>query len=272
MEPSNIEIDCPQCGSEMDATSGRCSRCDGSFSDVSLYKPSHFVLLAFLLSAWVPIYLAALNWGRLGNPQAKRRLLLAGFLGFVALFSLLMFLPISAGPSYSKFFGHLINPTIGWLLMSFQETAYARASKLGAKNASTTVGSIRGLGFLLLAMAIPIVGFSVGWTFMNDRATALLQEDECEEAAVVFERLLRWDETDTVIRYNLGLSYACLERWGEAVENFEEYLEENGGDSEAHAFLGWALDNQGHSEQAEAHYATAEELEPGILDRLSDSD
>lgn len=261
------EIHCLKCKAAVSSKEQGCTACGYSLEGVSLYNPKHFLLLAFLLSGMVPVFLVASNWGRIGDTTRKRRWLFMGFAGYVALFSALILLP-DFGRSGSKLLGYLINLPIGYLLREKHRPVYISAISMGAKSTSSILGSIKGFGLTLLALAIPIVGFSAYMTVEESRALALLQEGRCEEAVVTFERIVSWDDEDEYIKYNRGLCYLCLERWEDAAEDFRTYLQKHDDDPDAHAFLGYVLQVQGKQEEADRHFDTAERLDPEVLTRL----
>lgn len=260
-------IHCLKCRVAVSVEGHGCTACGYTLEGVRLYDPKHFVLLTFLLTAMVPIFLAASNWGRTGDGARKRRWLMIGFVCYLIFFGAVIVLP-DLGTRGVRFIAYLINLPIGWLLRDIQRPVYKSALALGAKPASTFMGSIKGLGITLMAGAIPAAGFMSYLTIEESRAQAFLQEDQYEQAEAVYERLLVWNAEDENIKYNLALCHLCMERWEDAAEGFRAYLQRHDNDPVAHAFLGYALEHQGLYEEAERHYVTAEKLDPEVLTGL----
>lgn len=82
---------CPSCNAGLADESQRCTSCGYSLAGLRVYNPKHFIWLAFLFSAMVPIYLAASNWGKIGRTRTKRLWLGLGFVGFALMFTSLLY-------------------------------------------------------------------------------------------------------------------------------------------------------------------------------------
>ena len=255
---------CLKCGAELPLGSKQCSECGLTLDGVKLYDPKHFPFLAILFSAMVPIYLSASNWGRLGNPQRKRKLLVIGFAGLLVFSTVLMLLPFSA--SSGKYIGFLINLPIGFFLREYQRSVYKTALFLGAKPASTVTGTLKGIAVTVLAVLIAILGITAYTDYETKRGIMLIREEKCEEAEVVFKRLLSLDTSDEYVKFNLAICYLCMEKWDEAVDNLNAYLQHHSDDPNAHVYLGIAFEGKGMLKEAQQHYETAQSLDPEVMD------
>ena len=260
---------CIKCRAAVSNEGHFCPACGYTLEGISLYNPKHFFLLAALLSGLVPIFLAASNWNRIGDSTRGRYCLLIGFVGFMALFGLLILLPDRVNPLLNLL-GYLINLYIGWMLHHTQRPVYKAALALGARSASVVIGAIKGFGLTLLALAIPIVSFTAFLTAEENRALAFYEEGQYEKAMLVYERLLLWDAEDGNVRFSIAICHIYMEQWEDAATGFRSYLKRHDGDPEAHAYLGYALQKQGQQEEAEQHFAKAERLDPEVLRRLFD--
>jgi tetratricopeptide (TPR) repeat protein len=234
-----------------------------------VYSPNHFIALSVLLSAMVPIYMAASNWGAIGRKRSKALCLFCGWLGFASLFSVLFFLSESTGrvaglPVY------LLNLPIGYVLRDKQRPIYDAAVRLGARPASMWKGSIIGLGLVLCALAVPVVGFTVVTEIQVRHGLVLLSEKKHEEAAAVFGSILRREPDNAGAVFNLALCDVLMERWDQAASGFEKYLEKDKTNAAAYAFLGYARSRQGRLAEARELTSKARALDPGIVERLFD--
>jgi len=257
---------CMKCKAAVSHADHGCPACGYTLEGVRLYNPKHFLLLALLLTAMVPIFLAASNWGRIGKTGRRNRWLLIAFVCFILFFGVLILLPDS-GMS-TKYLGYLINLPIGWILREKQQPVYAVSLVLGAKPASIFFGSIKGFALALLALLISAAGFMAYMIVEENRAVALYEEGRCEEAASIFEKLLRREAEDDKARFGLALCHVCMERWEDAANGFRAYLKRNNDDPVAHAFLGYVLQEQGQQQEAEEHFNTAVSLDPKVLTEL----
>lgn len=274
MEPPTSAVEqedsCPRCRSALRDELERCNTCGLTLTDVRLYRPKHFVWFALLFSGLTPIYMAATNLGRLGRKREKWLWLGLGFTGFVLLFGVFASLPEME--TAGRFVGYLINLPIGWFAREQQKRPYRIGLRLGAKQASTFVGVLLGLGVTLLALAIPVVSLTAHYEIQFQRGLRALQEDRCEEAQEVFARLYRLDSEDFSAIYNLGCAEYCLGEWEAAIERFRAYVNHVADDPDGHALLGDCLAQAGRVRDAERSLQRALQLDPGVLERLFDSD
>lgn len=261
------DLVCLKCGAELRGEVRWCPGCGYSLADVRLYNPKRFALLAILFSALVPIYLAATNWGRVGESARGWKWLSIGFLGFVILLWLLSTLP-DTGRSGEIIIAYAVNVPIGWLLAEKQRSLYRSGLALGAQPASTILGSLKGAALVVLAIAVLLVGSLVHLEFESRRAIALYEEGECAQAAALHEKTLRRFGEDEFVRFNLGLCYLCMERWEDAEHCFRSYVRLYQDDPQAHALLAMALYEQGKWDESEEHLETAERLDPEVTSRL----
>ena len=70
------------------------------------------------------------------------------------------------------------------------------------------------------------------------------------------------------VKYKLAYCYLMLERWPEAERRFRAYTVKRSGDAHGHALLGFAVERQGRSDEAQDHYTVADSLSPGVLEEL----
>ena len=265
--PSSPDIKCLKCQTPLSLGSQHCDSCGYSLPGVGLYNPQHFVWLAVLFTALVPIYLAAANWGKIGNTRAQRWWLGLGFLGFTLLFSLLA-LQSDNGRGAGWLVGWLIHPSLALWLREKQRPLYAASLRLGAQPGSLFKGWILGMGFLLGASVLPVASSIVKYQIEFLQGAQLIAQGQYEKAAPIFERILRQDPDDADAVFNLALCHLCLEQWEPAAEGLRAYLKQYDEDPDAHAYLGYVLQEQGQEEEAERHFAVAERLDPEVLTRL----
>lgn len=258
---------CPQCGSTLTSDLHGCPDCGYTLQGKKLYNPKYFVVQALLLSAAIPLVLAASNWGRLGDPRRKHQWLVFGFVFFTLLSSVFVLLPEST-PLILRLPAYLINIPLAWYLYTSQSRDYQTALKLGAEPASSLLGSLNGVGLILAALALSNGAFFAYATIEFNRAVRHLEADRCDEAAVGIGKLLRLDAVDETVRLDLAHCYTRIERWERATGHFRAYLRLQGDDPDAHALLGLVLELQGRQDEADRHYSTAEELDPEVLTRL----
>lgn len=265
------ESRCPRCSAVLPAESQGCNSCGYTLIGVSLYNPKHFVWLAFLLSAMVPIYLAASNWGKIGMTRTKHLWLGLGFLGFVLLFTVLALLP-DTGSAGGRLMGYIINLPVGYLLRDMQRPLYHSAVRLGSQPGPLFKGCVFGLGFVLCAMAVAFVGVTAKYHFEFQHGRELLAQDKYEEAATVFENILREDPNDDSAVFNLALCHVFMEQWAEAAQGFEQYLRRNDKNPAAYALLAHVRNAQGRHPEADSLAAKARALEPSIFEKLFGSE
>ena len=117
---------CLRCKEIVSGQEHGCSACGYSLEGTKLYNPTHFVLLALFFTGMVPIFLAASNWGRLGDLSRKRRWLWLGLAGYMIVFSAAILLP-DLGRFSNKFIGYLINLPVGMALLGMQRSTYLSA-------------------------------------------------------------------------------------------------------------------------------------------------
>lgn len=258
---------CPKCGSSLTDDFSGCPDCGYTLEGTRLYNPKYFVVQALLLSAAIPLVLAASNWGRLGNRGRKLQWLAFGFVFFTLLFSVFVLLPEST-PLVARLPAYLINVPLAWYLYTSQRRDYQTALELGAEPASSLLGSLKGVGLILAALALSNGAFFAYATIEFNRAVTHLEAGRCDEAGVGLERLLRLEVVEETARFDLGRCYIVLSQWEEAAEEFRKYLQLYGDDPDAHAFLASVLEVQGLQAEADRHYSTAEELDPEVLTRL----
>ena len=250
---------CLRCKEVVSGQEHGCSACGYSLEGTKLYNPKHFVLLSLFFTGMVPIFLAASNWGRLGDLPRKRRWLWFGLAGYMVIFGAAMLLP-DLGKLSNRFIGYLINLPVGMALLGMQRSTYLSALELGAKRASSFVGLLKGLPLVVLAFMIPLLSFTGYMMISENRALALLSEDRCAEAATEFEKLLAWDAEDEYVRFNLAICHECMGRWADAADGFRFYLQRHPDDPGAHELLGYVLMELGQDEEADRHFAAMERL------------
>lgn len=257
---------CPQCDAALSSQDQRCQVCGYTLAAVRLYNPKHFIWLAVLFSAMVPIYLAATNWGRLGEVRKKWLWLGVGFLGLTLLFTVSMLLPDEyAG---AKWLGYLFNLPIAYALRQTQRPVYATALRLGALPRSLWLGSIVGLVLVVAALAVAIAGQGAAYDIQYRRAHALVGDGKFEEAARIFQDMLRRNPDDGGAEFNLALCYHGLERWDEAADGLERCIRRNPADAEAHTFLAYVRARQGRRTEADSLASRARGLDPQVVQRL----
>jgi len=266
-ERTAAELHCPRCSSALPEEFERCDGCGYTLVGVKLYKPTHFLWLALLFSGLVPITLAAMNFGRLGQRRAKWRWLGLGFLGFASLFAGLMLFP-DVGSGIGKLVGYAINLPIGWAARDRQRDLYRAGLRLGAKPASTVIGTLAGLGVLALAIVLPVVPIMTYIEVQGQRGIEAIQEDRCEEAAEILRAVHRLNSEDELFAYNLGVAEVCLEQWEPAVDHFRQYVRLHDDDPDGHAMLGYCLVNVGREKEAEKAFLRAQAIDPQILDQF----
>jgi len=84
------------------------------------------------------------------------------------------------------------------------------------------------------------------------------------QATVPLERAKRLEPAKASIREALGIAYFRLARWHEAESEFRTIVEElSPTDHYAHYALGRALERQGRTTEANAHYKLASSMKPG---------
>lgn len=256
---NNEILHCLKCNAIVQPEQKRCPNCGYTLANVRLYNPKYFIILSLLLSAIVPIYLASVNWGRMGQISTRRKWLLLGLSGFVILFLCLLLLPDS-GRAGSNLIGYLINLPIGYFLSTKQRPLYKKALGLGAIPASTFIGSIKGLGITLILLLVSIVAMVITTDSLLKRGQSLYEQNRCKEAASIFEWLLELDTEDEYLNYDLAKCYICLKQWDKAVDYLKIFLKFHDDDADAHQNLAYALEQQGNIEESEEHYIIADSL------------
>src|SRR5262245_39381373 len=147
---------CPRCKAALTPESHQCDGCGYTLDGVRLYNPKHFIWLALLFSALVPIYMAASNWGRLGEPKKKWQWVGFGFLGLTVLFT-----PATLAPRHipgGMLTGPLINLPVAYLLQTLQRPLFWAAGRLGARPGSVWKGTMVGLVLVAASLGLAIGG------------------------------------------------------------------------------------------------------------------
>ena len=266
-----LRVYCPNCDTLIDGFDEKCSNCGYTFSGIKLYSTKHFLLIAVLFSGLVTIFLAASNYGRLGQANLKRRLLFLGFIGYLAVFTILILLPETEG-SLSKYIGWIINIPVGFYLRDKQRPLYAAAIRLGAGRESLFKGTVKGLGLAICALIIPVITWFAVTEIQINRGESLIEQGKYEEAVVHFEKLYSNNPEDTDVIGNLVHCYMILEEWDKAAGCLDIYLKGDNENAAAHAYLGYIRYIQGNELEGERHIARAESLSPGICNTLFNPD
>lgn len=266
-----LRVYCPNCDKILDSFDEKCSNCEYTLSGVRLYSTKHFTLLAVLLSGLVPIFLAASNYGKLGRTDTKRRLLFLGFIGYLAVFAILILLP-ETDNTLSKYIGWIINVPVGYYLRLKQKPLYVAAIRLGAGRESLFKGTAKGLGLAIGALIIPIIAMIAVTEIQIDRGESLMEQEKFEEATVHFEKLYSYNSEDPEIVINLVFCYMVLEEWDKAAGCLDAYIKSNDDEAVAHAYFGYIRYIQGNELEGERHIARAESLSPGICNKLFNPD
>jgi tetratricopeptide (TPR) repeat protein len=265
-ESTVTDSPCPQCDGTFTAELQRCSTCGFTRAGVRLYKPKHFIWWAMLFSGLTTIYMAATNMSRMGHRREKWLWLGLGFAGFVAVFAVLSFLPDVGA------FGHLIgyglNLPIGWYLRDQQQGLFKMGLSFGAKQASSLIGVVLGLGLTLLALATPTVPLTVWYEMRFASGVTALSEDRCEDARATFLDLLAFDSEDTLATYNLGVAELCLDHLEWAAKSFRDYATREPNDPDGHAMLAYCFWLNDRDDAARSRLKKALELDPGVIERL----
>jgi tetratricopeptide (TPR) repeat protein len=244
---------------------------------VRVYDPKHFVWLGLVFSAMVPIYLAASNWGKVGQSRTKRRWLGLGFVGFVLLLPALTILPGGElGDLAGKAIGLALNVGFAHTLRDKQRPLYRAALRLGARPGSLVLGTVMGVGLLVCAIGLAFGGYvgahvaAYEWEFQ--RGVRLADQGEYDEAVAVFETMVREDPEDAAAMWELALCHFNEERWIEATQVFENYLRLDEEDPEAWVYLSTIRYIEGRSDEAESLASQARALDPEIFDKMLQSD
>ena len=89
-----------------------------------------------------------------------------------------------------------------------------------------------------------------------------LRRGMAAQATVSLEKAKRREPEKASIREALGIAYFRIRRWQEAEAEFRELVELSPVNDYAHYALGRALEKQGRSREANAHYKLASSLCP----------
>jgi tetratricopeptide (TPR) repeat protein len=238
---------------------------------VRFYRPNSFIWLSLLLSAMVPIYLSASNWGKLGKTRTKWLWLGGGIILFALLFAVLWYLPDSSQTG-AQIIGYAVNVPIALYLREKQKSVYGVAIQLGAETGSLFKGSL--VGILILAFSL-IVGVSipVARNVMKyyddlDHGTDLFDHKHYEEAAIVFSDILREDPEDKEALIYMALCNYSMQKWDKTGEIIAFYLKQDTQNPVAYALLSRVRAKQGNVKQAEELALQARILDPQIFVKL----
>jgi tetratricopeptide (TPR) repeat protein len=152
---------------------------------------------------------------------------------------------------HDKVGGYLINVPLGYVLREKQRPVYAVALRLGAQPGSLFKGSIAGLGLVVCAFVLAILGYLAQYEIELRRGSDLLAQERYREAARVYEGILRRDPDDDSSVFNLALCHFYMEQWTEAAEGFERYLRRNAEDPAVYTFLAQVRAAQGRQVEAD---------------------
>jgi tetratricopeptide (TPR) repeat protein len=219
-----------------------------------------------LFSGLTTIYMAATNLGRMGHRRQKWLWLGLGFAGYVAVFAVLSVLPDLG--SFGRLVGYAINLPVGWYLRDYQRDLFETGLRFGAKQASSVVGVVFGLGVTLVALALPLLPVSVWYQLRFASGVTALSEDRCEDARATFLGLVELDSEDVGALYNLGLAEWCIGDFESAATRFRDYAQQESDDPDGHAMLAYCLWLDGRDATARPSLDKALALDPNVLKRL----
>jgi len=97
------------------------------------------------------------------------------------------------------------------------------------------------------------------------KAVALLNDQQLNEAKVLFEQICKMDSHDATAWFLLGITNAKLGNLGQAVEFLQKAITLHPNCWEAHLNMGKVLHDLGHLDEAEASYRKTVDLYPGCL-------
>jgi tetratricopeptide (TPR) repeat protein len=262
---------CPRCRTKLVTQDERCTSCGYNLIGVRFFSPNSFLWLSLFLSAMVPIYLSASNWGKIGKTRTKWLWLGGGFVFFVLLFAVLMYLPDSSHTS-AKIIGYAVNVPIAFYLHGKQKSVYGVAIQLGASSGSLFKGSLVGLSYaivaLIIAVALQATHSVMKYNSDLNHGVDLFDHKQYEEAAVVFSKILRQDPKDRDALIYISLCNYNLERWDKTAEILVYYLKQDTKNPVAYALLSRVRAKQGDLKQAEKLALQARILDPQIFVKL----
>lgn len=260
---------CPRCQTNLVTQDDRCTSCGYNLIGVRFYSPDYFVWLSLLLTAMVPIYLSASNWGKIGKKKTKWLWLGGGIAFFIVLFTAFYYLPDSKHIN-DVLIGSIVNIPIALYLRAKQIPVYGVAIQLGASRASLFKGSLVGFFFLIIAIAVPATTFMMKYYSELDHGIELFENSQYGAAIMVFNEILRDDPKDEDALVYSALCNYNMEHWDESQEILVNYLKINTNNPVVYALLSKIHSIKGDMKEAEKMALQARILDPEIFDKLFD--
>jgi hypothetical protein len=255
---------CPRCHGAIATDGAHCAECGFTLAGVPFFDPKHFLWLGLLLSALVPIYFSARNWGRMGQLRLQRLWLGGGVLGFMLLFAFVEAIP-ELNATVSRMVSIALNVPLSIVLRDRQRPLFMTAMQLGARRGSLFKGTLVGTALVLGVLAVVLAGLAMGSRIVYSRGVTLMAEENYADAARMFEYLRRHEfESDGPV-FLLAFCHFKLKRYSDAALGFEEVVRRNPRSADGYAYLAVALAAQGCFDQADSVATLARQIEPDIF-------
>lgn len=211
----------------------------------AVWSPTALAWMTVLCSPLVSGFMYALNWGRLGHPERKKRALwmvIAGGLLYCILIirSALADEGSAAADFPPRALFMAVNLALAWQFYLGQQVPFKQYIQQGGRKASVYLPI--GWGFALLLAVLGVAGgvYMVQATrdyAEIDRAVALVQQKKYKEAEPLLKELAVKQPDETAIYWNLAMIYIETDRYELAKQEVQKVLAHDPDDKDAKDFL-----------------------------------